>query len=484
MPDLLYLFETNLDKAKAIIDVVSGNEYQIELVSELPQLRKFIQHSTPSAIFIGYEWLHLMIDDLRFMREYPTLIYGEQIDSADRIRLYQRGAVQVIDLRDGEEKVLFQIFEMLRYRQNELKNRIIKHVTKGSVENIDLKELLLKSIVERKNLIIKIHDEDWLAKIRLFQGQIVEAVSPGKQGVEAILDVLWRQNGKFRMRSYQKSQEVCTIGASTFALLAEAELESQELKKFLAKFGNNYPILEIANHKNENSIETNEQRLFQLIEKQKNFRSVIAQSPFGLLFTIRLTDSLLERKLLMVSEKERTAEGFSDEDIHYIKNHLFSSGMKEGRLLLFAFPGPEKSQLIQTLAAVQNTQVKTVESVDLTQVQLASDLRLHVIGISIDAHFQKIMQKLAGNMLASVFIIDAQKTDKYEYLKYLIYQFLTTYSVPVVFAVIHIPEDSTTFMREIKTKLEIPKELELMPLDVNDFASIRELFYHLKNYFP
>jgi len=87
-------------------------------------------------------------------------------------------------------------------------------------------------------------------------------------------------------------------------------------------------------------------------------------------------------------------------------------------------------------------------------------------------------------MLASVFIIDAQKTDKYEYLKYLIYQFLTTYSVPVVFAVIHIPEDSTTFMREIKTKLEIPKELELMPLDVNDFASIRELFYHLKNYFP
>lgn len=484
MPDLLYLFETNLDKAKAIIDAVSGNEYQIELVSELPQLRKFIQNSTPSAIFIGYEWLHPMIDDLSFMGEYPSLIYGEQIDSADRIRLYRKGAAHIIDVAKGEEKVLFQIFQMLQFRQNDLKNRMIKHVTKGNIEDLDLKEILLKSILEQKNIIIKIQDEEWLAKIRLFRGQVVEAVSPGKQGVSAVLDIFWRKSGKFRMRSYQKSQEVCTLGVSTFALLTEAELEFQELKKFLKKFGNSYPLLKITNHQEHPAIGTDKQRLLLLIEKQKNLRSVLARSPFDLLSTIRLTDELLEQNLIEVDREENRGEGFSDEDIRHIRNHLFVSGIKEGRLLVLGFPGPEKSQMIQKLAAVQNVPVKTVESIDITQVQLTSDLRLNIIGISIESHFQKIMQKLTGSMVASVFIIDALKPDKHEYLKYLIYQFLTTYSVPVVFAVIHVPEDSITLVREIKEKLEIPKELELLPLDVNDFASIRELFYHLKTYFP
>jgi len=68
-----------------------------------------------------------------------------------------------------------------------------------------------------------------------------------------------------------------------------------------------------------------------------------------------------------------------------------------------------------------------------------------------------------------------------EYIKYLIQQIISEYSVPLVFALTNVGDDAQTVTAEMQKALNIPDEFEILPLNPEDFNQIRQLFYNFKN---
>ncbi len=481
---IVYLFEANIERAKEISDIAAARGYQVELVSELPQLVELIEKKLPDAVLIGYEWIKNSADELDFLESQFTIVYGEELDPDLRFRLYRAGISRVVEWNSGGATFLVHLVRIHIFRQRELKPLVEKYVTRGNMKEFHLREILLNGIYDKKNFILKILDDDWQAKIRTFQGEVVEAVCPGKAGIDAALDILQHQKGTFRMQSFTKRREVSTSNVSSYALAVEAAFETKILMDFLQQFGMANPVFKKNNSDSQDALPDADRRISELVQNEKEFRRILSASPYGFLKTTRTLDRLYRAGIINTEVNGSSLKAFAEEDVEFIREKLFKPGMKEGRLIVLGYPTSGKSQLIKTLAGKNSKDIKTAQSVDFMRIQLASDLRLNVFGISIDSYFQPMMRKLSSNMLACFYLVDCSQTDKNDYTKYLIQQFISNYRVPLVIALTRIQGNPEQVAMQIRRDLEIPPEIETIPLNPGDFRQVRQLFYHLNQATP
>ena len=480
MPSLIYLLESDIDRAKKIVDVSGSTEFQVELVSNVSELADNIENTLPDALFIGFPWIKDVDKDADFLKDFTTFVYGENIPMEQKLRLYDQGVNRVISWNENTPRVLFQFLKMYGFRYRELKPVIQKYITRGNLEGFQIKEILLNAILEKKNLILKIQDRDWYGKLRIFQGEVMEAACSGQVGVDAALSILQHQKGGFRLRGYSKGEEISTASVSGFALLVESGFESEAIEKFLNDLGVRNPIFKLSENETKNTISPEQSTIIELLGKYPEFHSVLWKSPYHVYKTVRLIEQLYRQGLIAVDKETVDLNRFTEDDIEYIRKKLFSSGMKEGRLIVLGFPTSGKSHLIKTLAGIHRTDLKSVQSLDFTRIQLAKDIRINVFGISTDSYFQPMLQKLSMDILACFFIVNYNQVDKIEYTRYLLHQFLTNFSVPVVIGLTYIENDTRQALAEMRKNLNVPEEIEIVPLDPENFDQIRQLFYHLK----
>jgi len=481
MSILIYLLESNEKRAQNIINAVPGKEFQIEVVSQLSELIENIDKSLPDALFIGYKWIQDEVDSLNFLKNHYSLIYGNQIDVNTKLKLYEKGATRVLELREGSETILFLFYNNYLYRQKELKPLIQKYVTYGDLNEFQLRDILLNSILEKRNFIIKIQDNYWPAKIRTYQGEIVEAVCPGHAGEEAALRILQHRSGYFRLQSYAKPQEISTSSISTLGLIVEAEFESEILKQFVKKFGIRNPIFQKSKEYDFDLLTPEEKIFVNKIEEWGELQKILKFSPFSRLKALRYLEKFYQTGAISIDIDRADLLHFGPEDIQFIRERLYKNRQGEGKLIILGYPDSGKTQIIKTLAKIHQAEVKTIQSLDFTHLHLADDLKLSVFGISIDSYFQPVIKKLASNMLACFFILDFRQSENVEYLKYLIQQFIANYHVPLVFALTNVTGDVSKVIAEMREKFEIPDQFDLVPLNPSEFYQIKQLFYHLKD---
>jgi len=115
---------------------------------------------------------------VKFSKEYVSFVYGEHIEMDDRLQLYRQGVDRVLEWSDKCATNLFTLAKIRFYRDRELLPYLQKFITRGKLNEFHLADILAKSILEKKNLIFKLLDGDWTAKMRVFRGEVVEAWAP------------------------------------------------------------------------------------------------------------------------------------------------------------------------------------------------------------------------------------------------------------------------------------------------------------------
>ncbi len=479
MAVIVYLLEADIDRAKQIVDTFLQSGYQVEPVSELEELSDFIQKKVPDAVYLGYPWIQNKMNQLAFLKPHFSIVYGEDIDIDLKIQLYKIGISRVVSWENGAQYLL-EMLRLFNYRQKELKPHIQKNITRGDMREFRLKDMLLSNVPEKRNFIIKISDRQWSAKLRIYQGEIIEALCPGKEGIEAALTILQHNSGTFRLQSYQKPEEVSTSDASTYAVLLESDIEAQYYQEFIDQLGIINPIFSLSQKHNLDSLSDDEKSLIEVVKKHKNLDEILQNCSFGLLKTIRIIDNLYQRGVITVDLEEVNLTRFTEQDINYIQENIFGPQRNEGRLIVLGFPGSGRGEIIQTLANTHQSEIKNIQDFDFTKIQINGKLKLNVFGISVDTHFQPVLKKLSSDMLACIFLIDYTQPDKYEYANYLVQQFLSNYKVPLVIGVTNIQQNPTHCLGEVREKLEIPRKVRVLPLNPEDFHQIRQLLYALK----
>ncbi len=478
MASIIYLLEKDLPQAREILRHALPGVHQIELVSELSELKDYIDATIPDAVYIGFEWIRDDIQKLGFLKDTFTVVYGEKIDIDSRIKLLNVGISRLATGVLAQPENLLNLLNIHQYRQKELRSEYQKKVTRGSMRDFKLRELLMHSISDRRNLILKIQNHQYFAKLRLFQGKIIEANTPGLTGVAAALKILQQDRGSFRMCAYTPAEEVTTFPNSTFAVLMEAQFERELFKQFRKNLPVENPQFTIRETLTEADAAEDEQMLLKLIQEEQKLDQILWKSPFTPLKTLRLLQQLLDRGIVAAAKEELPEQHLTAADLEFIRTQLLGP-KKDGVLLVFGTPSSGKTRLIKTLAGVANCEFKTQQIIDYARLPVGEGLELKVLGVSIEIDFRAIIEKIPTALLANIFLIDCAEDSKIDYTKYVVQQWLTNYSVPTIFGLTNLPRDDAEFINEIRGRLELPPKTPVMVIDPGNFGHIRELLYRL-----
>ncbi len=479
MAYLVYLLESDLDRARLITEKAPGKEFRVEAVADLQELYRAIQKNVPDAVFVGFRWIQPQLDRVKFTKEYVSFVYGEGIEIDNRLRLYRQGVDRVLEWSEKCAGNMFTLLKIRFYRDRELFPYLQKFVTRGKLSDFNLFELLGKAIFSKKNYIFKLLDGEWTAKMRVYRGEIIEALAPPLRGEEAAIAILLHRNGQLRMQPFVKDSEISTLSASTPGILAEAQYEAQMIRRFAAGLPGGNPVFQITGTLPIETAEERTQTILHLVEKEKSLLNILQKSPYSVLKTFRILESLYRKGHIQLDKSFQDEMRFNENDIEVIRHKLFPPGVVEGRLVVLGFPGSGKTQLIKTLAGSQKEGIKTVQSLDFTRLKLPGGLRLNVFGVSVDEYFQPIMQKLSENMLGYIFVLDASQQENLEYVHYLIHQMLSKYHVPMAVAVTGVRGDVEKVLQFLRQQLHLPPEVPLLPVNPEDFHQVRQIFYQM-----
>jgi hypothetical protein len=476
----IYLLEADLEQAKKITDLATANEIQVEAVSGPDELKNYVNRKMPDAVLAGYQWIQPQISGLTFLKDLFTIVYGSQITVKDKIQIYDAGISRVEDWESGGAELLINLLKIHLSAEKEIPDHPETDVTFGSLNDFQLKDIVLNSMFESTNLAFKIDDGSWAAKLRTYQGEIVEASCPEDSGQPAAINILMRNNGSYRMRSYSKPKEISSDSASTFSLLLETDFRRKYLSRFIEQVGTNNPVFKKISGADKINLNSRENELFQKIAVGADLNTLLWQEPSRFLENLRLVEKLIQKGVIAPDLTSAETEKLKPEDIDYIRNKLLKAHKSEGRIAVLGYPENGKFQFIHTLAETFSSPVKSAQGLEFTRIQLTENLRLNFFGMGIDSYFQPVLQKLSSNLVAGIFLLNYEQQQNIDYSKYLIQQFMSSYQVPLVFGLTNVPDHPEKKISEMRDKLDIPQEYDMVPMNTGDFSQIKKIFYHLK----
>lgn len=479
MTKLIYFIEPEKSFADEVSKTFSEAGYSIEIFSDLNDLTSQSTEKTPEIIFFQQKAIPANIDSHQMIRDQYSVIYGDKIDVDEKLKYYGLGFSRVLDKNFSEPILLLHFLNLYLYNKYELQPLISSRVTQGNLREFKLVDILYNSIFVKRNLIIKIEEDHWFAKIRTFQGQIIEAVCPGKEGIEAVLEILRHQNGRLRLQSYDKSNEVSQAICSTFALVNETKYEEQAFHNFQLKIGNKNPIFRKKSRFKNKFLPYEQEEIFKLVNGYDGLHTILRKSPFGLLTTIRSLEDLLQMKAISYDKKKAKSNQFTSEDLELMRERLLAPGNNNGVVLILGGKDSGKADFMKTLAEQSGLDLEIVENVESLILPLEEEATLQVIGIPIDADFGDFIRENSDYISSSILMVNYKNKENFEYLKYFLKQFLANYNISLVIGLTNLEDTSEETFELAHRELEVPLQIEMISIKPDDFWHIRRIFYQM-----
>ncbi|NOX36412.1 MAG: DUF4388 domain-containing protein [Calditrichaeota bacterium] len=481
MPETIFIGARQDTEATKISEKLTRTGLITHLFDNVRRLQEWMADELPDVLVLDRDFFHQLEGDAEFVQNIPTVVYGSGIDLGERVRLFDSGVREVVDATEELPERVAEITQMVLNRARHLRPLRQKRLTYGTLKVFPLGDLLQNAILESKNLIMKIRMDGWNAKLQVFQGRLVRAEAPHLSGIDALLKAMFLPEGTFTIRAFERHEEVTTEFPSTFALIAEARFEHQKVQAFVRAYEMENPSLRVVEPFPQ-KVPDELKQLLEAIKRYQHFREILIKHPAPVWRTFKQLEWLIREGLVQVAREEKRVDRLQDQDIQFLRQHLFPENVQEGKIIVLGLPTSGKSDLIRTFAGLQKSQVKTVQSLDFTRIRLANDLRLSLFGVSIEEYFQPILEKISEGVLAMIFLVDYQRPERFEYTKYLFHQFIQNYDVPFVVGVTNWEDGAEDAVRRVREALEVPDALEILPVQVTNFKDLRNLIYNLRNY--
>lgn len=480
MKRLIYIGDKNYRIADIFKEKFFSDENLIETFSDLQEVLSKLEKNSPDLILLNQNLFSNPKPSPEIFANTALVVYAEKMEVEEKLAFYQIGAKRVIVEPVELISAVVTVGSIILNRYKEFHQVRQQLLNYGILQGYSLQDILQNAFLEKKNLIIKVSNNGWSAKIRTMQGHIVNAVAPDMRDEEAVLKTLHLPIGKFIIRRFQRDEKITTDIPSTPAILAQLRSEQKELQEFFEKTGSSNPKFKLAIEEDDLFLGQHKKRLLELIKKYAAFQKVQVHSPFPFLQTLRTISDLFERKLIKLEGAGGAIESFSEKDIQYMEESIFPENAEDARIIVLGAPGSGKSSLIHKIAGRQPGKPQSIKYMDFARVQLRENLKLTLFGISIDENFWPVFEKLSEGMLAYIFLIDFQQKESFEYTKYLLAKMLQTYNIPVVVGVTRIESRVNQALAKIRKMLEIPGEVPVLAIDAGSFQDCQELFLNLR----
>ena len=483
MAYLAYIGESSSSLAEQIGEKLSAAGIKCHVFSDLSSLIENSQNILPDIVLLN----PALNDDgevaQALYRKAPTVVYAGDMDIDDQMVLYQQGVKRVI-VDPGSELAgrVHAAANMVLYRRNEVRFARQQSLTHGTVQTFSLPEVLQNALLEQKNLILKIKRDGWDAKLRTFQGHIVNAYTSNLSNEEAVLKTLQLASGNFVIRGYQKPEEFSPMSASTLAILAEARFEQNEIRRFLDRVcdGKDNPRFRVAAPLGSAGADTQRKDIYRLAEAQHPFQDILLYSSAPVLKTVRMLDTLCREGYLAYEGESVALEGFQEKDALYFREHLFAEGARSGSLAILGLPSAGRNELVRTLAGIQRSAVKSMQSIDFVRITLPGNLNLTIFGVSVEETFLPVLEKISPSLIGGIFLIDYAEPERFEFINYLASRIMQIYEIPFVVGLTHVGEDAEAALQQFRKRFNLPSGIEVLPVRPDDFADARQLLYRLR----
>ena len=483
MPETIFIGARQDTEATRISEKLSNTGLITHLFDNVRRLQEWMAEELPDVLILDRDFFHQLAKDTELVQNIPTVVYGSPMDLGERVRLFDSGVREVVDAVEELPDRVAEVAKMVLNRARHLRPLRQKRLTYGTLKVFPVVDLLQNAILESKNLIMKIRMDGWNAKLQVFQGRLVRAEAPHLSGIDALLKTMFLPEGTFTIRAFERHEEVATQFPSTFAIIAETRFEHQKVRDFVRKYEMENPSLQVVKALPK-KLPDELKKLLDTIKRFQHFREILIKHPAPVWKTFKQIQWLVHKNLVQVAREEKRVDRLQDQDIQFLRQHLFPENVQEGKIIVLGLPTSGKSDLIRTFAGLQKSQVKTVQTLDFTRIRLANDLRLSLFGVSIEEYFQPILEKISEGVLAMIFLVDYQRPERFEYTKYLFHQFIQNYDVPFVVGVTNWENGAEDAVKRVREALEMPEMLEILPVQVTHFKDLRNLIYNLRNYTP
>ncbi len=480
----IYIGDANSDTAHELTDLLTKSGSRIRHFNHPEELTKTLRESTPDLLLLHNDFVKSEDEAFpSFFSQIPTITYANRLELETQTALYEQGVKKVIV---GEENLPLQVAiagKMVMYRLRQLQELRQKALTQGSIQAFSVFDVIRNAFVEKKNLILKVTYKDWNARVRIFQGQAVNAITPHLNGVDALLKILQVHNGNYLIRSYRKMEETSSIPNSTPALLLESRYQEQVIRRFLRRCGieAGNPTFRIQPFPEGTIFRSDvELKILSLIEKNYNFREILLYNPYPVIKTVHHLSQLLERGIVIAEESGAGLESFLPKDIEFLKSHVLQPDAVQGNVVILGLPSSGRSELIRTFSGTR-APIKSLQSVDFTRIRLQPDLTLTIFGITIDQTLMPILEKISQDMVACIFLVDLSQPQQFEYSSYLLKQLVQLYPVPFVVGLTNYPAENDRVADDFKKKFPVPLGLKVLTVRPDSFPDLRNLLHNLRH---
>ncbi len=484
-----FIGETSSELAGRIGESLKAAGMKIHVFSSMDDLVENTEKTLPDILLLNPKLVTNGVAAKVLYPKTPTMIYSSQMDADQRLDFYSQGVKRVIvEPEDLAERVA-SAAGMMIYRRNDMRMARLQSLTHGTVKAFSLQEVLQNALLEEKNLILKIKNDDWDAKLRLFQGHIVNAYTANLSNEAAVLKTLQLSKGSFVIRGYQKLEEFSPMSASTLAILAETKFEKKYTRHFLELRCNGVdnPEFETVAAGLEGALSDEQNKIMlQLIERYRNFQDILLHSPYAILKSLRVLDRLSEMGAIAPAgeqpapPRESFRESFSESDIEFLRS-LFPENAKVGSLAVLGAPTSGRSELIRAVAGFQQSTVKTVKSVDFARIPIRKDTILTLFGVSIEEAFLPILEKISESLIGCIFLIDCSNPGTFEFINYLASRIIQIYEVPFAVGLTNTGDDVEAALKMYRQHFTLPGDIPVIPVQADKFSDAKALLYQLKH---
>jgi len=484
MTKTVYIAATDEHIAARVGSQLETAGVQVRLFSAVERLLEWLEEELPDVVVVEDpasvpdETLNNLFVDI------PTVVIGAHMPLPQRLHYFQLGAHDVVSFHQYPEETTAAVVQNLLFRLLDLTHIRYQNLTTGNLEIFSLQEIFENAFVEGKSLIIKISLNDWSTTVRIGMGHIlsVTPAHPEEHPLDTLLKTFQLPAGSFIIRKFEMKRPEKSAFPSIAGILTEAEYQRREFQKVLDAWGEKNPALEI----NEKALkkfkpDSAQTLLLDTIRRHPLLREAVIMAPGNLLQNLHQVQQLKDAGVIhFVGQKPMEQEVLLPEDVQFLKQHVFPENVTFGKFIVVGLPTSGKSELIRTFAGLNQAPLKQVQSLDFTRIRLNESLQLALFGVSIDEHFQPILEKISEGVQAIIFLVDYNSPERFEYTKYLVHSILNTYDVHFVVGVTHIEGDADTALQDVRNALDIPEPLDVVAVNPTNFGEVRRLLYNLK----
>lgn len=483
MAYLAYIGESSSSLAEQIGEKLSAAGIKCHVFTDLSNLIENSQKNLPDIVLLNPALAGDGDAAQALYPKTPTVVYTGDMDIDDQMALYQKGVKRVIvDPGSDLPGRVHAAASMVLYRRNDVRFARQQSLTYGTVQAFSLPEVLQNALLERKNLILKIKRAGWDAKIRTFQGHIINAYTSNLSNEEAALKTLQLASGNFVIRGYQKPEEFSPMSASTLAILAEARFEQNEIRRFLDRVcdGKDNPRFRVAAPPGSANADAPRKDIYRLAEAQHPFQDILLYSPAPVLKTVRILENLCREGYLVYEGESVALDAFQEKDAAYFRERLFAEGARSGNLAILGLPSTGRNELVRTLAGIQHSAVKSMQSIDFVRITLPGNLNLTIFGVSVEETFLPVLDKISPSLIGGIFLIDYAEPERFEFINYLAGRIMQIYEIPFVVGLTNVGDDAEAALQQFRKRFNLPPGIEVLPVRPDAFADARQLLHRLR----